>query len=119
MNKFKNLASKIAAGATVAGLSTLNASAQIVNAPVVNPNIAVNTVELAKTKIVGYSNVLIGAIGIIAVVMLIWGGYLYVTAGANEDNTKKAKQIVTWAFLGLGLAIFSYAIVAISISFIG
>ncbi len=117
MNKFKNLASKIAAAATVAGFSTLNVLAQ--TAPTINPVTTVTTVELAKSKILTYANTLIGAIGIIAVIMLVWGGYLYVTAGTNEDNTKKAKSILTYAFLGLGLAILSYAIVTVSVSFIG
>lgn len=117
MNKLKNLASKVAAGATVAGFSTLNALAQVTS-PSISADTSVTTIATAKSRIVTYANTFIGIVGLIAVVMLIYGGFLYVTAGTNEDNTKKAKSIVTWAFLGLGLAILSYAIVTVSASFI-
>lgn len=117
MNKFKNIVSKIAAAATVAGFSTLNALAQV-QAPSINADTSVTTVTLAKSRIVTYANTFIGIVGLIAVVMLIYGGYLYVTAGTNEDNTKKAKSIVTYGFIGLAVAVLSYAIVAVSVSFI-
>lgn len=42
---------------------------------------------------------------------LIYGGYLYVTAGANEDNTGKAKNIITYSAIGIVMIFFSFAIV--------
>ena len=118
MNKFKNLASKIAAGAVVAGLSTLNALAQV-QAPSINAETSVTTVATAKSRIVTYANTFIGIIGLIAVVMLIYGGFVYVTSGTNEDGQKKAKSIITYGFIGLAVALLSYAIVTVSANFIG
>ncbi len=118
MNKFKNLASKIVAGATVAGFSTLNALAQV-QAPSISADTSVTTVATAKSRIVTYANTFIGIVGLLAVVMLIYGGFVYVTSGTSEDSQKKAKGIITWGFVGLAVALLSYAIVLVSANFIG
>lgn len=118
MNKFKNLVYKTAAAATVAGFSTLNALAQV-QAPSISAEPSVTTVVAAKSRIVTYANTFIGIIGLLAVVMLIYGGFVYVTSGTSEDGQKKAKSIITYGFIGLAVALLSYAIVTVSASFIG
>lgn len=116
MNKFKKLAIKIAAPA-ITFVPALSALAQI-QSPTINADVSVTDVTSAKARIVNIGNTFIGIIGLVAVVMLIYGGWLYVTAGTNEDNTKKAKGILLWAMLGLGLAVLSYAIVNIFVDLI-
>lgn len=49
--------------------------------------------------------------GGVALIYLIWGGIQYLTAGPNEEQTKKAKATLTWAVIGLILIISSYALV--------
>ena len=44
---------------------------------------------------------LLGFAGIIGVCALVWGGFLYLTAGVDEGNAKKGKQIIIWAITGL------------------
>jgi hypothetical protein len=51
------------------------------------------------------------AIGIVAVIALIYGGYHYMTAGANEERRKKAKTVLTWAVIGLIVVIMATLLV--------
>lgn len=44
------------------------------------------------------------------VIMAIYAGFLYMTAGANEDNVKKAKNIIIYIAIGLILLVASHAI---------
>lgn len=53
----------------------------------------------------------LGFIGILAVAALIWGGFLYLTSGGNENQIKQAKSVITYAIVGLVLALASYIIV--------
>lgn len=54
---------------------------------------------------------LMGVIGSIALVMIIYGGVLWMTARGNSEQTSKAKSTVVWATLGIVLIFASYALV--------
>ncbi|MBI5152506.1 hypothetical protein HZA39_03155 [Candidatus Peregrinibacteria bacterium] len=67
--------------------------------------------DKAKMLIVGLTNFASAFVAIIAFLMLIYAGYMYVFGGAEENNTQKAKKILLGAILGLILAAGAYAIV--------
>ena len=51
----------------------------------------------------------LGLVGIVAFLMFLYGGWLYLSAGGDAGKTKKGKETVVWAAIGL-IAIFaSYA----------
>jgi amino acid permease len=39
----------------------------------------------------------------IAVIMVIWGGIVYMTAGSSEEKTKNAKKTIQWALIGMAI----------------
>lgn len=49
-------------------------------------------------------------LGIIFVLLTIYGGFLYMNARGNEEQTKKAKSIITQALIGLLIILAAYAI---------
>ncbi len=51
--------------------------------------------------------------GIIATIYLILGAYYYMTGGANEDQTKKGKKMITNAIIGLAIIILSFVILKV------
>jgi hypothetical protein len=55
-------------------------------------------------------NVALGLIGIIMVVLIIYGGYLWMTAAGDEKKVSKAKTILTDAVIGLVITLAAYAI---------
>jgi hypothetical protein len=58
-------------------------------------------------KIIGIA---LGFLGIILVVLLIYGGFLWMTARGNEEQVKKAKNILENAAIGLVIIILAYSI---------
>ncbi|MFH0828906.1 MAG: lytic transglycosylase domain-containing protein [Candidatus Kerfeldbacteria bacterium] len=50
----------------------------------------------------------IGVIGILAVVMIMYGGYHYITALGNPQRMNKGKEIISSAIIGLILALTSF-----------
>ncbi len=63
--------------------------------------------ELAKTIL----NFILGFLGFVAVVYIIYGGFLYVASGGNEENTAKGKKIILYALVGIVIILASFAIV--------
>ncbi len=51
--------------------------------------------------------------GSVALVMLIIGGIMYITASGDEQRINTAKKIVTWTILGLALVLVSYSIMVV------
>lgn len=50
-------------------------------------------------------------LGIVAVIMVIYGGVLYVTAAGNDDAVGKAKKIIMYALIGIIIILLSFALV--------
>ena len=48
--------------------------------------------------------------------MIIYAGYLYVASVFAGDSTGKANSAIKYAFIGITVVIFSYAIVRIVIN---
>ncbi len=55
-------------------------------------------------------NVALGFLGIIAVIIVLYGGFMWMTAGGNEERVTKAKQILAAGIIGLVIIIMSWAI---------
>ncbi|HKL17063.1 MAG TPA: pilin [Patescibacteria group bacterium] len=53
---------------------------------------------------------ILGLVGVLALVMFIYGGILWMTSAGNEKQVKKGKDTLVWSVLGLAIIFFSYAI---------
>jgi len=53
---------------------------------------------------------LLGVTGVIFLVLTVYAGFLYMTAGGEPDKVKKAKQIIGQSIIGLIIIIGAYAI---------
>lgn len=54
--------------------------------------------------------VALGFLGVIAVVIILLGGFKWMTSGGNEEKVKKAKQLIFQGIIGLVIVMSSYAI---------
>lgn len=59
----------------------------------------------------GIVNGILYFVGILSVIMLIWGGILYTTSSGDSSKVTTAKNTIMYAVIGLVVAIFAYAIV--------
>ena len=62
------------------------------------------------------TNTVLYAVGIISVVMLIFGGLRYVISGGDSKKVTDAKNTIMYALIGLIISILAYAIVNFVIS---
>lgn len=58
----------------------------------------------------GYINAALGLLGVILVVLIIYAGFLWMTAGGNADQVKKAKQLILNAVIGMIIIFAAYSI---------
>jgi hypothetical protein len=65
------------------------------------------------------ANTILYIVGIISVVMLIYGGLRYVVSGGDNKKVTDAKNTIMYAIIGLIIALLSYAIVNFVIYQIG
>lgn len=56
-------------------------------------------------------NVFSVIVGIVAVIMIIWGGFRYITSGGDSGNVSAAKNIIIYALVGLVIVAFAQIIV--------
>jgi len=54
--------------------------------------------------------VALGFVGVIFMILLTYGGFMWMTAGGNEEQVAKAKKLITSATIGLIIVIMAYAI---------
>ena len=58
-------------------------------------------------------------LGVVFLILAIYGGYLWMTARGNEEQTTKAKNTITAAIIGIVIVLSAYAISYLVISKLG
>lgn len=53
----------------------------------------------------------LGLLALVAVIMIIVGGFQWMTAGGNEEKVDKAKKLISAAVIGLIIVLLAWAIV--------
>jgi len=54
----------------------------------------------------------------IAIIMFLYGGFLYLTSGGSQEKVKMAHQTMTWSAIGLGVIAIGTAFVKIICAFL-
>jgi len=49
--------------------------------------------------------------GVAAVLMIIWGGYVMITAGGDAARIEQGKKTILWAIVGIALIVLARAII--------
>lgn len=65
-----------------------------------------------RISIMQIINVVLSFLGIIALLLILYAGYLWMTAGGNDEKVSQAKMIMRNAVIGLLIIFSAYAIVA-------
>ncbi|OGZ28267.1 MAG: hypothetical protein A2427_04795 [Candidatus Nealsonbacteria bacterium RIFOXYC1_FULL_40_7] len=80
------------------------------------PNIGGTAPKTVQYGLPGYVKYVftfaIGTIGIVALSVIIWGGFLYLTSSGNAEKMKEGREKITAAFLGIVILASSYIILA-------
>lgn len=73
-------------------------------------SIGLGTADL-KDTVINIIQWVLGILALVAVVMIIYGGFVWMTAGGAEDKVDQAKRIITAAVIGLIIVLLAWAIV--------
>lgn len=63
-------------------------------------------------------SLMLGVLGTIAVFLIIYSGFLWMTAGGNEDQVSQAKTIIKQVVVGILVLSLAYALVAFVVSLV-
>jgi hypothetical protein len=55
-------------------------------------------------------NIVLGFLGVLLLLYILYAGFLWMTAGGNEENIEKAKGYIKNAIIGLVIIILAFAI---------
>ncbi len=78
-------------------------------------NFVTNEINFAtgdpRTAAMSLVKLLMTFLGIIAVVIMLYGGFLWMTAAGNEDKVDQAKKLIMAAVIGLIVILSAYLII--------
>ena len=74
--------------------------------------IADATAETLSAKIGTYIGIVLSFVGVLLLIYLIYGGYLWMADMGSGENVKKAQKIITNAIIGIVIVLVAYAITA-------
>ncbi len=69
-----------------------------------------------QTTIGSLIRVGLGFLGVVAVVIILFGGFKWMTAGGNDENVAEAKRLIIAGIVGLAIILSAYAIASFVIS---
>lgn len=72
--------------------------------------------EFIFTRLVG---IIIPLAGIVLFVMIVWGGFQYISSGGDPKKAAMAKATLTYAIIGLVLVALAYLIIFLISEFTG
>lgn len=67
--------------------------------------------DLSPTQMVARTiNAILGLVGSIFIILIIWAGFRWLTSAGNTDQVKKSKDIIINSVIGLAIIVASYII---------
>ncbi|PIR43061.1 hypothetical protein COV24_04760 [candidate division WWE3 bacterium CG10_big_fil_rev_8_21_14_0_10_32_10] len=63
-----------------------------------------------RTTIATIINVALSLLGIVALIIVLYGGFKWMTAGGNDEQVAEARKIIISGVVGLAVVLSSYAV---------
>ncbi len=63
-----------------------------------------------KDTVADLINVALGFLGVVAVVIILFGGFKWMVAGGNDEKVSEAKRLIIAGIIGLAIILSAYAI---------
>jgi len=83
---------------------------------IVSPNVPSNVPDDFEQSIINITNWLAGFVVMLAVLAMIYGGFIYLSSSGDQEKAAGGKRVVTYALLGLIIAGIAYAVVKVIVN---
>jgi hypothetical protein len=103
------------AGIDTSGIDTAGVNSGAKTVSLTNP-IGTSDVPTLIGRII---KAVLGVVGSLALLMVIYGGFTWMLAAGSSEKIKKGRDIIVWAIIGIVIIFTSYAIVTFVITSIG
>ena len=81
-----------------------------------------NTIGLEDTPLIeviaNLISIIMGLLGMIAVILMLYGGFIWMTAAGDDDKVKKAKNIIITATIGIIVIFAAWALATFAIDYL-
>jgi hypothetical protein len=84
------------------------ALAQTTTQPILQNPITCDTVTCVFVQVI---RVIFGIVALLATVMFVYGGLLFLTSGGNTERVQKGKDTLQWSVIGIVIVITSWIII--------
>ena len=91
------------------GICRLAADVDIFGMDTIHDTTALGKADL-QTTIARIINVALSLLGIVAVVIILLGGFKWMTAAGNDDKVEEAKKLILAGIIGLAIVMSAWAI---------
>ena len=91
-------------------------SANIASAKWTSPSKPSGVPSEFDSAVLNATNWILGFVGMIAVLMIIWGGVNYLASAGDEEKAKTGKKTLSYAVIGLVIAGIAYAVVNVIVT---
>lgn len=78
-------------------------------AEILNP---LGEIDTVMDVLIVLTRFVLGITALIAVIMVIYGGFVLMLSRGNSQEVQKGKDVIFWAILGMAAAILSYSIMS-------
>ncbi len=78
-----------------------------------------NCIDSFRTLITQITSYIFTIVGLLAVLMFIWAGILFLTSAGSPEKIAKAKEALKWAVIGVAIAAAGTGLVAVIKAVIG
>ena len=112
---FKHLAAAVTTAAFVAPLAAL-AQVNTGEYPTLASEFGLGSNTDVKTVIIQIIKLLLGFLGLVAVIIVLYGGFQWMTAAGNEERVTSARATLTAGLIGLIIILSAYAIASFVIT---
>lgn len=78
----------------------------------INPEVVTDPSKAPKVKVLFYNLQLsiLYIVGVLVVLSLIYGGFLYITSGGDSDKAERGKRVITGSIIAIIIVVGSLAI---------
>ena len=71
-----------------------------------------------RERVITIIQFILGFLGLIAIVIIIYGGFIYMTAAGNDERVSKARATITAGLIGLLIIVLAYGLTSFVVSIV-